>query len=66
MFRNSEINIDQVITPFRLTKSILNKKNGDIFYCPPPKRVSEGGHRNTGVRPCVRPSHITTLWTQLL
>ena len=32
MFRNSEINIDQVITPFRLAKSILNKKSGDIFY----------------------------------
>ena len=31
MFHNSEINIDQVITPFGLRKSILNKKSGDYF-----------------------------------
>ena len=31
MFHNSEINIDQVITPFGLRKSILNKKVVIIF-----------------------------------
>ena len=38
-----------------------------LHFCPPPKRVSGGGHRNTGVRASVRrrPS-VTTLWTQLL